>query len=88
VQHIALHTDDILESIKRMKARGCQFLSIPGSYYDLLETRLAEVGLKVEEDMKIIRELNLLCDFDAKGYLLQIFTKPLEDRPTFFVEII
>ena len=46
------------------------------------------MGTKVAEDLKVIRELNLLCDFDEKGYLLQIFTKPLEDRPTFFVEII
>jgi len=88
VQHIALRTDNIIDSVLRMKARGCQFLTIPPAYYDNLGKRLGEVGLEVKEDLEKIRELNLLVDFDEKGYLLQIFTKPLEDRPTFFVEII
>lgn len=71
-----------------MKARGCIFLTIPTTYYDDLEKRLSNSSTKVAEDLKVIRSLNILVDFDEKGYLLQIFTKPLEDRPTFFVEII
>jgi len=71
-----------------MKARGCQFLTIPDSYYDNLRKSLAECGTKVHEDLDILQELKILVDFDEKGYLLQIFTKNLEDRPTFFVEII
>lgn len=88
VQHIALRTENILDSIERMKARGCQFLTIPPAYYDGLITGLEKAGTKVQEDMDHIRKLNILVDYDEKGYLLQIFTKPLEDRPTFFVEII
>ena len=88
VQHIALRTDNILDSIERMKARGCQFLTIPPAYYDNLITNLEKVGTKVQEDLEHIKKLNILVDYDEKGYLLQIFTKPLEDRPTFFVEII
>lgn len=71
-----------------MKDRGCQFLTIPPSYYDNLGKRLADKGTQVAEDLEIIRKLNILVDFDEKGYLLQIFTKPLEDRPTLFIEII
>lgn len=71
-----------------MKDRGCQFLTIPPTYYDNLAKRLGEAGTQVQEDLEIIRKLNILVDFDEKGYLLQIFTKPLEDRPTIFVEII
>lgn len=63
-------------------------MTIPETYYDNLGKRLADAGTQVAEDLAIIRKLNLLVDFDEKGYLLQIFTKPLEDRPTFFVEII
>jgi 4-hydroxyphenylpyruvate dioxygenase len=88
VQHIALRTDDILNSIERMKARGCQFLTIPDAYYDNLFTNLEKMGTKVAEDLEHIRKLNILVDYDEKGYLLQIFTKPVEDRPTFFIEII
>lgn len=71
-----------------MKARGQQFLTIPKTYYQMLGKRLAEKGTKVQEDLAIIEELNILVDFDEHGYLLQIFSKPVEDRPTFFVEII
>lgn len=60
-----------------MKSRGCEFLTIPPAYYDLLRKRLAEAGTKVHEDLDKIQELNILVDFDEKGYLLQIFTKPL-----------
>lgn len=71
-----------------MKARGQEFLNIPDTYYDNLRTNLEKCGTKVAEDLNVIQELKLLVDFDEKGYLLQIFTKPMEDRPTFFVEII
>lgn len=88
VQHIALRTENIIDSVTRMKERGCQFLTIPPTYYDNLRKRLGESSLNVKEDLDMIQKLNLLCDHDEKGYLLQIFTKPVEDRPTFFVEII
>lgn len=71
-----------------MKARGCQFLTIPATYYDNLREKLKSSSTKVQEDLDKVQELNILVDYDEKGYLLQIFTKPLEDRPTFFVEII
>jgi len=88
VQHIALRTENIIEAITNMKNRGCVFLTIPNAYYDNLRVKLAECGTKVAEDIDAIQKLNILCDYDEKGYLLQIFTKPLQDRPTFFVEII
>ena len=77
VQHIALRTEDILGAITNMRARGCIFLSIPDTYYDNLRKRLADCGTKVSEDLDMIQKLNILVDFDEKGYLLQIFTKPL-----------
>lgn len=88
VQHIALRTEDIITSVTRMRNRGCQFLTIPETYYDQLKEKLASCGTQVEEDLEVIRALNILVDYDEKGYLLQIFMKPLEDRPTFFIEII
>ena len=88
VQHIALRTENIIDAIVNMRARGCQFLTIPDAYYDNLRVALANCGTKVQEDLDTIQKLKILVDFDEKGYLLQIFTKPLQDRPTFFVEII
>jgi 4-hydroxyphenylpyruvate dioxygenase len=88
VQHIAIRTDDIVTTVGRMYERGCRFLTIPDSYYDNLRVKLAECGTKVKEDLDVIQKLKILCDYDEKGYLLQIFTKPMQDRPTFFVEII
>lgn len=88
VQHIALRTDNIIEAINNLKARGCVFLTIPDTYYDNLRTNLAQAGTKVNEDIDVLQKLKILVDFDEKGYLLQIFTKPMQDRPTFFVEII
>ena len=70
VQHIALRTDNIIDSVTRMMARGCQFLTIPPTYYDNLAKRLGDVGTEVKEDLEKIRELNILVDFDEKGYLL------------------
>jgi len=89
VQHIAMRTEDIIETVQRMMARGVQFLQkIPDTYYDNLRVGLAAAGTKVAEDIDTIQKLKILVDYDDKGYLLQIFTLPLEDRPTFFMEII
>ncbi|KAJ3411609.1 hypothetical protein HDV05_001978 [Chytridiales sp. JEL 0842] len=89
VQHIALRTTDILKSVSALRARGVEFLTIPSAYYENLRHRLAAPGaVKIQESLDEIEKLNILVDFDEQGYLLQIFTKPLEDRPTLFVEII
>jgi 4-hydroxyphenylpyruvate dioxygenase len=84
VQHVALLCGDIIETVSKLKANGVEFLTIPPSYYDDLPTRVGEI----EEPMDKIRELNILIDKDEEGYLLQLFSKPLEDRPTVFFEII
>jgi 4-hydroxyphenylpyruvate dioxygenase len=84
VQHVALLCGDIVETVSRLKANGVEFLTIPDSYYDELPSRVGEI----EEPMETIRALNVLVDKDDEGYLLQLFTKPLEDRPTLFFEII
>lgn len=84
VQHIAIATDDILHTVSELKLRGVEFLAIPGNYYESL---LERVG-KIDEDIKPLKDLNILVDRDEEGYLLQIFTKPVEDRPTLFFEII
>jgi len=84
VQHIALATDDILHTVAELRKRGIDFLEVPDSYYnDLLD----RVG-KIDEDFESLKKLNILVDRDDEGYLLQIFTKPVEDRPTLFFEII
>jgi 4-hydroxyphenylpyruvate dioxygenase len=84
VQHVALLCGDIIATVKRLKANGVEFLTIPDSYYEELPKRVGEI----EEPMDEIRALNVLIDKDDEGYLLQLFTKPLEDRPTLFFEII
>ena len=84
VQHIAIATDDIIHTVTELKSRGVEFLTIPSSYYDDL---LQRVG-KIDEDLQPLRDLNILVDRDEEGYLLQIFSKPVEDRPTLFFEII
>jgi len=88
VQHIALNTSDIIESVKNLKARGTKFLVAPKSYYKTLREKLALAPIKVTEDLDVLEQLNILIDYDDKGYLLQIFTKCVEDRPTLFLEII
>ena len=88
VQHIALNTNDIIQAVSNCKARGMHFLTIPKSYYKMLRERLQSSKTKVQESMDIIEELNILVDFDENGYLLQIFSKPCQDRPTLFIEII
>jgi 4-hydroxyphenylpyruvate dioxygenase len=85
VQHAALATNDILSTVKALKARGVEFLGAPPeAYYDMLPERVGEI----DEEIKAIQELGILVDRDEEGYLLQIFTKPVEDRPTLFFEII
>ncbi len=84
VQHIALETDDILETVSTLKNRGIDFLEIPEGYYDIVEDRVGEI----DESVESLKKLGILVDRDDEGYLLQIFTKPLVDRPTLFFEII
>lgn len=84
VQHMALATDDIIHTVSELRKRGVEFLEVPASYYDDL---LDRVG-KIEEDLQPLKDLNILVDRDEEGYLLQIFTKPVQDRPTLFYEII
>ena len=88
VQHIAIRTKDIITSVESLRKRGTQFIEIPGSYYDAMRLRLMTSNLKLEEDFAAIQKNNILIDFDEGGYLLQIFTKPMLDRPTVFLEVI
>uniref|UniRef100_A0A1I7ZUX9 4-hydroxyphenylpyruvate dioxygenase n=2 Tax=Steinernema glaseri TaxID=37863 RepID=A0A1I7ZUX9_9BILA len=88
IQHIALRVHDIVSAIESMKRRGVQFLSVPDSYYEQLGARLSKSKVTVAEDLHKLRELKILIDFDDNGYLLQIFTQPVQDRPTLFIEII
>ncbi|MFF9483302.1 4-hydroxyphenylpyruvate dioxygenase [Streptomyces sp. NPDC014676] len=84
VQHIALNTNDIVQTVRQMRASGVQFLDTPDSYYDTLGEWAGETRVPVET----LRELKILVDRDEDGYLLQIFTKPVQDRPTVFFELI
>ncbi len=84
VQHVAMATDNIIYTVSELRRRGVEFLYVPATYY---ETVLDRVG-KIDEELKILKDLNILIDRDEEGYLLQIFTKPVEDRPTLFYEII
>jgi 4-hydroxyphenylpyruvate dioxygenase len=84
VQHVAIATDDIVKTVRALKSRGVEFLRVPKTYYD---TVLQRVG-KIDEDLAPLAELGILVDRDDEGYLLQIFTKPVQDRPTLFYEII
>jgi len=88
VQHIAIRSENIIESIKALKARGTHFLNIPDTYYKELRKRLANSPVQVTEDMDMLQKLKILVDYDDNGYLLQIFTQPVQDRPTVFIEII
>ncbi|KAI2610917.1 putative 4-hydroxyphenylpyruvate dioxygenase [Hypoxylon fragiforme] len=99
VQHVALLTHDIIAAVSAMRARGVEFISVPDTYYETLRERLqnniSEDGSKkprrtweLQEDFATLQRLHILVDYDDRGYLLQLFTKPLMDRPTVFVEII
>ncbi len=84
VQHLAMATDNIIETVTALKNRGVEFLSIPTTYYDELQNRVG----KIDENIDDLAKLGVLVDRDDEGYMLQIFTKPIEDRPTLFYEII
>jgi len=84
VQHMAIATDDIIHTVTELRKRGVEFLEVPGTYYDDLLDRVGSI----EEDIEPLKKLNILVDRDEEGYLLQIFTKPVQDRPTLFFEII
>src|SRR4029078_350188 len=84
VQHVALATDNIIETVSVLQNRGVEFLKVPASYY---ETVLDRVG-HIDEELLPLQDLGILIDRDDEGYLLQIFSKPVEDRPTVFFEII
>ncbi len=84
VQHVAVATNDIISTVRALRARGIDFLDTPDTYYEELFDRVG----KIDEDLAPLQELKILVDRDEEGYLLQIFTKPLEDRPTLFFEII
>ena len=86
VQHIAMTTGDILSTVSELQQRGIEFLRVPDAYYEMLPERIKAVGVK--EDLDKIRELGILVDHDDEGYLLQIFSRPLQDRPTAFIEVI
>ena len=84
VQHIAIETDNIIETVGELRRRGIEFLYVPETYYEDIPQRVGHI----EENLDELKKLNILIDRDADGYLLQIFTKPVEDRPTLFYEII
>jgi 4-hydroxyphenylpyruvate dioxygenase len=84
VQHVAMATDNIIETVSALKARGVEFLTVPDSYYETVSQR---VGV-IDEDLEKLKERGILIDRDEEGYLLQLFSKPVEDRPTVFFEII
>lgn len=88
VQHIALNTSDIIQAIRNLRERGTEFLSVPDTYYEELRKKLAQSKVKINEDLSVLQELKILIDYDENGYLLQIFTKNMEDRPTLFLEVI
>lgn len=85
VQHLALSTGDIIETITQLKANGIEFLRVPDEYYELLPERVGDI---VKEPLDKINELGILVDKDDEGYLLQVFSRPIQDRPTAFIEVI
>ncbi|UII80890.1 4-hydroxyphenylpyruvate dioxygenase [Flagellimonas sp. CMM7] len=84
VQHIAVATDDVIATVRQLRSRGVEFLKVPDTYYDAVLDRVGEI----DEDIAPLKELGILVDRDDEGYLLQIFTRPVEPRPTMFFEII
>lgn len=86
VQHIAMATGDIINTVRTLKASGIEFLRVPDTYYDVLPERIKKVNIR--EDLAVIKDLGILVDYDDEGYLLQIFSRPLQDKPTAFIEVI
>jgi len=90
IQHVALNTRNIINAVNMLRKRGVKFLTIPATYYKNLRERIAKspVKDKLKEDINVLEQLHILVDFDDQGYLLQLFTEPVEDRPTLFYEVI
>ena len=86
IQHIAISTNNIINTIKALRENGVEFLSVPETYYDLLKEK--KLSKMITENIDDLKKYGILCDTEGKGYLLQLFTKPIGDRPTFFYEII
>ena len=84
IQHVAMSTKDIIKTVKKLRSNGVEFLPTPQSYYDKLLDRVGNL----KEDINLLSKLGILVDSDENGYMLQIFTKPIQDRPTLFYEII
>jgi 4-hydroxyphenylpyruvate dioxygenase len=84
VQHIAMATNNIIETVSRLQRQGVEFLSVPPTYYEELTSRVG----KIDESLDGLARLGILADRDDEGYMLQIFTKPVQDRPTLFYEVI
>jgi 4-hydroxyphenylpyruvate dioxygenase len=84
VQHIAMATDNIIDTVTKLRDQGIEFLRVPAAYYEDLTARTGPI----DEPIESLRELGILVDRDDEGYMLQIFTKPVEDRPTLFYEVI
>jgi 4-hydroxyphenylpyruvate dioxygenase len=88
VQHIAINVENVIDVVDSLTKRGLEFLDIPSAYYENLRKRLKLSKIEVKEDIDTLQKLKILVDYDDQGYLLQIFTKPVEDRPTLFYEFI
>uniref|UniRef100_A0A8C9QC94 4-hydroxyphenylpyruvate dioxygenase n=1 Tax=Spermophilus dauricus TaxID=99837 RepID=A0A8C9QC94_SPEDA len=88
VQHVGLKTQDIITAIRNLQERGMEFLTVPSTYYKQLRENLKTAKIQVKESIDVLEELQILMDYDEKGYILQIFTKPMQDRPTLFLEVI
>jgi 4-hydroxyphenylpyruvate dioxygenase len=84
VQHIAMATDNIIDTVTRLRDQGIEFLRVPSTYYEELKARTGPI----DEPIDRLKELGILVDRDNEGYMLQIFTRPVEDRPTLFYEVI
>lgn len=88
IHHVAFYTENIVDSVANLQKRGVQFLKTPSTYYEQLRERLAKSPISIAEDLDTLEKLSILVDFDDRGYLLQIFTRPQQDRPTLVLEII
>ena len=80
IQHIALRTDNIIRDVTNLRERGIEFITVPDSYYVTMKERLTRQGMKVDEDLATLQELGILIDFDEGGYLLQLFTKVMDEK--------
>jgi 4-hydroxyphenylpyruvate dioxygenase len=88
IQHVALNSPNIIATVSRLRSRGVRFIKVPDAYYDDLRRRLGESHSSVRSQLEALKDLGILADFDTNGYLLQLFTKPIQDRPTVFLEVI